>query len=199
MGGMSDVLKAACVAVVAMALIAGCATGVPGYADNHAGRSSAREMCNSVRSFVRASLDEDGLRRAWFLPFGSYDDGSFDFYAPMASDPSDVASMEFHEKRVGQLTHYLSAPDFAEALATCLSRSEGFERTNWQRSGHTARAAFNDLKYSRKVVIDASDSTTRILIAAGAWNGDVKASMAWPGPGEAKMPPAPSFERTREP
>jgi hypothetical protein len=164
----------------------GCAREVLGYADNRAGRTSAKEMCNSVRGFVRASLDGDGLRRAWFLPFGSYDDGSFDFYAPMASDPSDAASKDFYRKRVGQLTHYLAAPDFAEALAACLSRSEGFERTTWQRTKGTARAAFKDLKTSREIVIDASDSTTGILVAADAWNGDIEALMAWPPPSESK-------------
>jgi hypothetical protein len=195
---MSSVHKSACVLVLAAGLVAGCAAEVPGYAKNRHGRASAKEMCISVRSFVRASLDDEGLRRAWFLPFGSYDDGSFDFYAPMASDPSDAASSAFYEKRVGQLTHYVDAPEFVEALATCLSVSEGFERTDWQRTEEVARAAFRDHKSGRIVAMRASDSTTSILIATDTWKGDIEASMAWPKSSSSGMPPNTSLERTRE-
>jgi hypothetical protein len=195
---MPNALKLTCLIVLSATQTVGCATKVSGYANNRAGRTSANEMCTSVRGFVRESLNNEGLRRAWFLPIGAYDDGSFDFYAPMASDPSDGASSNFYRNRVGQLTHYVTAPDFAEALATCLSRAEGFERTNWQQTDEKAHAAFRDLVTSRIVVIDASNSVTAILIAAGTWKGDITTSMAWPRPTDPAMPPNTSLERTRE-
>jgi hypothetical protein len=194
---MVNALKPAFLTVLASALAAGCATEVPGYANNRAGRDSANEMCGSVRGFLRAPLDDEGLRRAWFLPFGSYDDGSFDFYAPMASDPNDAASSDFYRKRVGQLTHYVDAPDFVEALVTCLSRPKGFERTQWQRTDETARAVLKDQTTSRIVVIYASNSTTSILVAADTWKGDLETSMLWPRPSDPEMPPNSSLERAR--
>src|SRR5688500_3538996 len=117
-----------CGIVFILSFMSGCAAIPNGYADNSAGRFSAAKMCKSMRAFVRAPLDASGLRRAWFLPFGSYEDGSFDFYAPMASEPSDAPSKAFYDNKVGQLTHYLRAPEFAAALAGCLSNRDGYER-----------------------------------------------------------------------
>src|SRR5512138_89473 len=121
LGGMKTAFEVAAVACAALVIsfASGCGSVPAGYANNSAGRASAAEMCTSMRKFTRASLDAAGVRRAWFLPFGSYDDGSFDFYAPMASSPSDNASKTFYEQRVGQLTHYTRAPEFAEVLASC--------------------------------------------------------------------------------
>jgi hypothetical protein len=55
-------------------LLSGCSSAPASYADNHEGRAAAAELCDSMRTFVAAPLDASGLRRAWFLPFGSYED-----------------------------------------------------------------------------------------------------------------------------
>jgi hypothetical protein len=137
------------------------------------GRAIARERCESVRDFARAQVDASGLRRAWFLPFGSYEDGSYDFYAPMASDPSDDASKAFYDRKVAQLTHYLRAPEFAAVLAGCLQGRYGYERLCQSQTESTFRASFRDKRTGRSVEIWAAARTTGLLIAEKIWNGDL--------------------------
>jgi hypothetical protein len=136
-------------------------------------------MCESMRAFTRSSLDTSGLRRAWFLPFGSYEDGSFDFYAPMASSPSDDASKAFYDKRVGQLTHYTVAPEFAKALVSCLSARYGYSTSCEAGDEETFRASLADKTTGRLIEISAADDTTSILIAEGGWSGDIAQAMRY--------------------
>ena len=160
--------------------VSACMTAAPqGYANNRAGRALRVEMCRSVRDFVRGPLDEEGLRRTWLLPFGSYNDGSFDFYAPMSARPSDGVSHAFCERRVGQLTHYLLPPEFTAARVSCLTPDEGFTRTAWTQTEHEARGNVSDARAHRQVVIRAIDSTTSILVADEKWKGDIEAKLAW--------------------
>lgn len=162
-----------------ISLASGCGSVPAGYANNSAGRASAAEMCTSVRSFTRAPLDSAGLRRAWFLPFGSYEVGSFDFYAPMASSPSDDASKAFYERRVGQLTHYTRAAEFAEALASCLRKQHGYVDICHAGTEKTFRASFIDRKTRRSIEISASNDTTSVLIAHEAWQGDIDEALRY--------------------
>lgn len=121
-GAMNRICTLSAVGSV-LGVITGCAAIPEGGTDDRAGRASSI-ACRSMLAFVRAPLDASGLRRAWFLPFGFYDDGSVDFYAPMAAEPSDSASTAFYDRKVGQLTHYLTAPAFAAALSSCLTRHD---------------------------------------------------------------------------
>ena len=125
-------------------------------------------MCNSVRTFAHAPLNEAGLRRAWFLPFGSNEDGSFDFYAPMGANPSDDASKAFYEHGVGQLTHYLRAPEFAAALANCLAESHDYVRLGQSQTEEDFRASFRERVSGRYIEIAAEKQTTSLLIAEKA-------------------------------
>lgn len=134
-------------------------------------------MCKSVRDFVRAPLDDNGLRRAWFLPFGSYEDGSFDVYAPMASDPSDEYSSAFYRKRVGQLTHYHLMPSFASAVASCLSSSRGFSRDRFDLGEDDFRASMRDRRTERRIEVVATSNTVTFLIASADWRGDIEESL----------------------
>ena len=195
---MFGIAMAASLALVA---VSDCQAGAPqGYANNRAGRVTHAEMCRSMRTFVRAHLDDTGLRRAWFLPFGNYDDGSFDFYAPMGANPGDDASHAFYEHRVGQLTHYLLAPEFAEALMSCLTRSEGFRRASWVLAENEARGEVRDARSKRRIVIRAKDSTTAILIADEKWHGDLEANLIWPGcETQPASPPDPSLDDSSDP
>lgn len=165
--------------VVTLGTASGCATVPDGYADSFAGRAAAAETCRSAREFVRAPLDDSGLRRAWFLPFGSSGDGSIDFYAPMASEPSDAASKKFYWNKVGQLTHYLRAPEFAESLANCLTRRAGFERAGESRTGESFRASFTELRSGRSIEIRATADRSVFLIADRRWNGDLEVALAY--------------------
>jgi hypothetical protein len=178
---MKNSLERTVVAYIGLLAIAvsGCGSVPAGYANNSAGRASAAEMCESVRTFTRASLDAEGLRRAWFLPFGSSEDGSFDFYAPMASRPSDPASKAFYEQRVGQLTHYTRAPEFAEALASCLGERYGYARSCEARSKDAFRASFIDRRTQRSIEIVAANDTTSVLIADGTWKGDIEQALRY--------------------
>jgi hypothetical protein len=135
------------------------------------------EMCRSVRTFTRASLDAEGMRRAWFLPFGALGDGEVDFYAPMASNPGDDASSAFYHQRVGQLTHYLVAPEFAEALASCLRAQDGYVRSCRARTEETFRASFVDHTTARAIEISASNGITGVLIVRGTWDGDIQQAL----------------------
>jgi hypothetical protein len=132
-----------------------------------------------MRVFVRAPLDASGLRRAWFLPFGSYEDGSFDFYAPMSSEPSDAASKAFYENKVGQLTHYLSAPEFAAALAGCLSKRDDYERGCQSQSEGAFRASFQDEQSGRSVELLATKDSTSVLVAKKGWAGNLEESLMY--------------------
>lgn len=168
-----------------LSLLLGCSAipGDPatlnGYADTKEGRAAAEEMCSSMRKFISAPLDSSGLRRAWFLPMGSYEDGSFDFYAPMASEPSDSASKWFYRRKAGQLTHYLRASEFAAALAGCLSERHGYERVCQTQTENTFRATFVQTKSERSVEIASADETTALLIAKKGWNGNVQESLVY--------------------
>jgi hypothetical protein len=165
---------------VTLSLCLGCSatpedpTVLAGYADNSEGQSAAAEMCRSTRQFVSSSLDPSGLRRAWFLPFGSYDDGSFDFYAPMASEPADRASKAFYRRKVGQLTHYLRASDFAAALAGCLTQRHGYVRICQSRTPETFRASFTETRTGRSIEIVAAGESTAVLVAKKGWNGNLE-------------------------
>lgn len=155
----------------------GCGNIQSGYANNSGGRALTAEMCESVRTFTRTTLDAEGLRRAWFLPFGVYEDGSFDFYAPMASSPNDDASADFYKQRVGQLTHYTSAPEFARALATCLTRRHGYTTVCHNQTNEGFRASLSDLQTGRSVEISSASDTTGILIAERGWAGNVEQAL----------------------
>ena len=161
--------------------LSACATLSDGYADNLAGIRARAEMCKGMRSFVRAPLDDTGLRRAWFLPLGSYDDGSFDFYAPMASTPSDEYSSAFYSSGVGQLTHYHVMPSFASSISKCLSTYRGFSRDTLELTEDSFRVSIRDRRLDRNIeILATSDSTntlaggaTSILIADATWDGDI--------------------------
>lgn len=163
--------------LAAMAAIASILCFVSGCAAVQ-GRVIARERCESMRDFARAPVDASGLRRAWFLPFGSYDDGSYDFYAPMASEPSDDASKDFYDRKVAQLTHYLRAPEFAAVLAGCLQGRYGYERLCQSQTETTFRASFREKRTGRSIEIWAAERTTGLLIAEKNWNGDLEKALA---------------------
>jgi hypothetical protein len=156
-----------------------------GYSGSSEGRAAAADMCRSMRGLVSAPLDSSGLRRAWFLPLGFYDDGSFDFYAPMASEPSDNASKAFYRRKVGQLTHYLRAPEFAAALAGCLAERHGYVRVCQSQTPETFRATFTQVKSGRSIEIVAADESTGLLIAKKGWNGNLEQSLVYRSGGEA--------------
>ena len=163
-----------------------CASLTEGYADNWAGFQSRGEMCESVRGFVRSPLSEDGQRRASFLPFGNYEDGSFDFYAPMASDPSDEHSSAFYRNRVGQLTHYLLMPDFASAVSSCLSSFRGFSRDRFDLGENDFRASIRDRRTERRIEVVATRNTATFLVVAADWDGDIEASLKRPSSGDCE-------------
>ena len=168
--------RAAVIAVFSI-VSSSCASLTEGYADNWAGFRSRGEMCESVRNFVRAPLDENGLRRAWFLPFGSYEDGSFDFYAPMASEPSDEYSSAFYRNGVGQLTHYHLMPEFASAVASCLSSFRGFSRDGFSLEDGDFRASIRDRRTKRQIEVVATSNAAAFLIASAEWTGDIEQSL----------------------
>ncbi|MEL7187508.1 MAG: hypothetical protein AAFN50_13910 [Pseudomonadota bacterium] len=158
-------------------LLSSCASLTEGYADSWGGFRARSEMCKNVRGFVRSPLPEDGLRRVWFLPFGSYDDGSVDFYAPMASDPSDEHSSAFYSNRVGQLTHYLFMPEFASAVSNCLSSFRGFSHGKFDLGEDHFRASIRDRKTDRRIEVAADGNTATFLIASANWSGDIEVSL----------------------
>lgn len=131
-------------------------------------------MCGSAREFVRAPLGDDGLRRAWFLPFGSYEDGSFDLYAPMGSDPSDEHSSTFYSNGVGQLTHYHSTPGFASLVTKCFSSIRGFSRSRFEATDDTFRASVTDRRMNRRIEVAASRGIATFRIASAEWTGDIE-------------------------
>jgi len=150
----------------------GCATVSDGIQNNADGVEFRTEFCNSVLTFVRSPLDSDGLRRAWFLPFGMSDEW-IDFYAPMASNPHDEVASAFYEKRVGQLTHYVAKPGFASAIAKCLVSREGFSRKSYSLSEDQMRGSFWDNEQDRRIEIYAADDVAGILIADAGMQGDI--------------------------
>jgi hypothetical protein len=156
-------------------LLSGCSSAP----DGRQGRGATAELCDSMRSFVAAPLDASGLRRAWFLPFGSYEDGSFDFYAPMASNRSDGPSKAFYERKAGQLTHYLRAPEFAATLASCLTNRHGYLRLCQLITETTFRASFRQTSSGRSVEIAAAEKTTSVLIAEGTWKGNLEQALTF--------------------
>ena len=182
---MIRVNEVAAVALIASMLYLGSGCGVvpAGYAKNQGGRVEAADMCESVRAFARAPVDNAGLRRAWFLPFGVYED-AIDFYAPMASSPSDDASKAFYANKVGQLTHYLRAPQFAASVATCLSRRYGYVSVCHRKTEETFRASFRDTRSGRSVEIAAAQKTTSVLIADKAWKGDLEQALTFGSSGD---------------
>ena len=155
-------------------LLSACASLTEGYANSWAGFQSRSEMCKSAREFVRSPLPDDGLRRAWFMPFGSYDDGTIDFYAPMGADPFDEHSNAFYKNRVGQLTHYLLKPKFASAVTSCFSTFRGFSQDRFELSEDDFRASIRDRKTKRRIEVAARNDTVTFLVASGDWSGKIE-------------------------
>ncbi len=155
-------------------LLSACTSLTEGYANSWVGFQARAEMCKSAREFVRSPLPDEGLRRAWFLPFGSYDDGTFDFYAPMGSDPSDEHSSAFYKNYVGQLTHYLSKPEFASAVTKCFSTLRGFSQDRFELGEDEFRASMRDRKTGRRIEVAARNDTVTFLVASGDWSGKIE-------------------------
>ena len=166
------VMTKICGVILILGVAPGCAAVPYGYANNSEGRAAAATMCKSMREFVNAPVDASGLRRAWFLNGG-------DFYAPMASDPSDAASRAFYESGVGRLTHYLWAPEFAAALASCLSQKEGYARVCQSQAEDAFRASFEDKQTGRSVELLAAEGVTSVLVAEEGWAGDLEKSLSF--------------------
>ncbi len=158
--------------------IGGCTTVSDGIQKNADGREFRAEFCDSVLTFVRAPLDSEGLRRAWFLPFGMSDEW-IDFYAPMAGNPHDDAASAFYEQRVGQLTHYATKPGFASAIAKCLTAGEGFSRDSYFLSSDQMRGSFRDKKLGRRIEIYAADQVAGILVADSTRTGDLEEALRY--------------------
>jgi hypothetical protein len=97
----------------------------------------------------------------------------------MAASPSDDASKAFYEKRVGQLTHYTRAPEFAGALASCLRRQHGYTRSCQAQTDETFRASFIDRTTQRTIEISAANDATSMLIADGTWQGDIEQALIY--------------------
>ena len=167
--------------------LSACASLTDGYADNFSGFRARSEMCEGMRSFVRAPLGDSGLRRAWFLPLGNYDDGSFDFYSPMAATPSDEYSRALYSSGVGQLTHYHVMPRFASSISKCLSTLRGFSHDTFETVDGSFRASIRDKRLDRRIEILATSDrtntmaggTTSILVADAAWDGDVSEALKY--------------------
>lgn len=153
--------------------IGGCTTVSDGIQDNADGREFRAEFCDSVLTFIRAPLDSEGLRRAWFLPFGTSDEW-IDFYAPMTGNPPDDAASAFYEQRVGQLTHYATKPGFASAIAKCLTADEGFSRRSYILSNDQMRGSFKDKRLGRRIEIYAVEQVAGILVADSTRKGDLE-------------------------
>ena len=166
--------------------ISGCSPSY-GFAKTQAGNQFRSEFCDSVRAFVRAPLDTEGLRRAWFLPFGVYEDGSFDFYAPMSSKPSDEVASEFYNQRVGQLTHYTTAPEFAFEFSGCLARGHGFTKVNRTMHEDTFSGSYVDDRLGREIELRARNDTTSIFVAGVGWTGDLTEAMTFQGAPEDRI------------
>lgn len=158
-----------------------------GFTKSLFGNPLRSEFCTGVRDFVRAPLDVKGLRRAWFLPLGAYEDGSFDFYAPMSAKPTDEASSKFYEKRAGQLTHYTTAPEFGFEFAKCLSPNHGFSRINRKLSDEQMRGSYVDDRHDRLIEIRAENQSTSILIAGVDWDGDIDEAMSFECSSECEL------------
>lgn len=177
---MSSAARTSLLAGIALLSVgfAGCASLTEGYANNRAGFQARNEMCKSVRTFVRAPLGNDGARRAWFLPFGVYSDGSVSFYAPMASDPRDDFSIAFYENNVGQLTHYHVMPDFAPIVASCLRSGHGFSRRQHEKTDDGFRGSYRDVRMNRRIEVAASRARAGFLVAAADWGGDIEGELS---------------------
>jgi hypothetical protein len=161
---------------VLASLSSGCAPSY-GFTNSFFGNPLRKEFCDSVRTFVRESPDDEGLRRAWFLPFG-YDEESIDFYAPMSAKPMDDAALAFYEQRAGQLTHYARAPEFAFEFSKCLTRRHGFAVSNREMLEDSMRGSFLDRQRNRIIELRATSDTTGILIASRNWNGNIDESLS---------------------
>ncbi len=166
---------------VASAVLTAC-TPTYGFQKSLTGNRLQAEFCESVRGFVRAPLDDDGLRRAWFLPTGIYEDGSIDFYEPMASRPSDDAAEQFYGQRAGQLTHYTTADEFGFELSKCLVKSKGFKRhvREIDEENNLMRGSFTDETQFRRIEVRAFEGVTSILVAAADWSGDLEIALEPP-------------------
>jgi hypothetical protein len=180
----ADETKAWLTAVVSCAVLPLLSSCVPayGYANNKYGDRSRAEFCDSVRRFVRAPLDSAGLRRAWFLPMGAHEEGdeiSIDFYAPMASDPSDAHSHAFYRDKVGQLTHYTLATEHGFEMGKCLASKYGFERQTLEMPEDRMRGSFVDKRLQRRIEIQSADESTSILVASLEWKGNVAETMQY--------------------
>lgn len=167
----------AATAILCEISLSGCSHSY-GFTKTRVGNELRSEFCDGVREFVRAPLDEHGLRRAWFLPLGVYEDGSIDFYAPMSSKPSDAAASEFYNKRAGQLTHYTTAPQFAYEFSKCLLRGEGFVHVHRNLSDEVFSGSYLDDRHNRVIELRAKNRTTSIFIAHADWTGDISEAMA---------------------
>jgi len=174
----TNALLTAAVASVLLLPLSGCVPAY-GFSKTSDGQESRSKFCDSVRRFVRAPLDSAGLRRAWFLPMGSYADGSIDFYAPMAAKPADKHSSAFYENKVGQLTHYTLAPEHGFEMAKCLSGRYGFERKALEMQDDHMRGSFVDTRSKRRIEILGADYKSSILVASMDWKGDVDEKMQY--------------------
>lgn len=162
--------------LVLACILSGCVPSY-GFTVSFFGNPLRVEFCESVRTFVREPLDDDGLRRAWFLPFG-YDENSIDFYAPMSAKPMDDAALAFYEQRAGQLTHYARAPEFAFEFSKCLTKRHGFSVSNREMLEDSMRGSFLDNQRHRIIELRATSDTTAILIASRDWGGNMDESMS---------------------
>ena len=176
MARYSHNLRGASVLLVASLLI-GCQSGPPGFANNSDGWDAYYRFCTAVTSFVRAPVDTNGLRRAWFLPFRA-DDQSIDFYAPMMADPNDDLAYAFYKEGGAQLTHYVLPPMYAETFSSCLTREMGFKRVVWRHGRNHFYAKLEEASSGSQVVVRATGDTTAILIASEIWNGDTDQALS---------------------
>lgn len=114
----------------------------------------------------------------------------------MASNPSDDASKAFYEHKVGQLTHYLLAPEFAAALSSCLTQRHGYVRLFQAQTAKTFRASLRETRSGRSIEISAAEDTTSLLIAVKEWNGNREEALMFRPRSEAT--PSKSMQPTCE-
>ena len=162
-------------ALSAVFALTGCETPASSYVDDRSGVEANLEMCASIENFVRAPLDLDGTRRAWFYPFGTYADGNVDIYAPMGAIPSDEHSRAFYRNGVGQLTHYQVMPRLASTVSDCLRENDGFSRLEYDAPDDSFRASYRDRSSSRRIEVVATRQRSAFLVVAEDWDGDVAA------------------------
>jgi hypothetical protein len=71
----------------------------------------------------------------------------------------------------------ICSPEFADALAGCLTRQAGFQRLSFSLLDQSMRASFLDTRFKRTIEIAATGNTTSILIAEGSWRGDIQKAL----------------------